>query len=128
MKVIIPLFVLLLSGVQTQAQKRLPIIDMHMHARTADHYGPPPLPICAPVGSMPRWDQRKPMWQDGSPPPCSKPLLSPATDAELLKQILAAMERHNVIGVLGGAPNLVSPWVKAAPRRFIPALDIRFDP
>lgn len=128
MKVIIPLFVLVLSGVQAQAQERLPIIDMHMHARTADHYGPPPLPICAPVERMPRWDQRKPMWQDDSPPACSKPLLSPATDAELLKETLAAMERHNVIGVLGGAPDVVSSWVKAAPGRFIPSLDIRFDP
>ena len=76
MKVIIPLFVLVLSGIQAQAQSRLPIIDMHMHARTVGHYGSPPLPICAPVERMPRWDQRKPIWQDDSPPPCSKPLLS----------------------------------------------------
>jgi len=82
MKVIILLFVLVLSGGQVQAQKRLPIIDLHMHARTADHYGPPPLPICAPVGRTPRWDQRKPMWQDDSPPDaanrCYRRLLTPS--------------------------------------------------
>lgn len=109
-------------------QPARPILDMHMHARTAAFYGPPPVPICAPVERMPRWDQRKPMWQDGSPPACSKPLMSPTTDADLLRQTLAIMERRNVIGVLGGSPELVGEWMKAAPRRFIPALDVRFDP
>lgn len=105
-----------------------PVLDMHMHARTASFYGPPPLPICAPVERMPRWDQRKPFWEDETaPPPCSKPLLSPRTDAELLSETLAMMEKYNVVGVLGGAPELVAAWVRAAPNRFIPALDVRFD-
>lgn len=104
-----------------------PILDMHMHARAAAFYGTPPIPICAPVERMPRWDQRKPMWEDGSPPPCSHPLMSPRTDRELLDQTLAMMERYNVIGVLGGSPELVSQWMKAAPGRFIPGLDVRFD-
>ncbi len=128
-RLVILLCLLAASSAGAQAQKkRLPILDMHMHARTASFYGPPPLPICAPVERMPRWDQRKPMWQDDSPPACSKPLLSPTTDAELLKETLAMMERHNVTGVLGGAPDLVASWVKAAPGRFIPSLDVRFDP
>lgn len=104
------------------------IIDMHMHARTATFYGPPPLAICAPVERMPRWDQRKPMWQDGSPAPCSTPLMSPTTDDELMRQTLDVMERHNVVGVLGGSPELVAEWMEAAPGRFIPGLDVRFDP
>lgn len=105
------------------------IIDMHMHARTASFYGPPPLPICAPVERMPRWDQRKPMWQDDSAPPaCSAPLMSPMTDDELLRETLAIMERHDIVGVLGGSPELVGEWMKAAPGRFIPGLDVRFDP
>jgi hypothetical protein len=109
-------------------QDRPPILDMHMHARTAAFYGKPPLPICAPVERMPRWDQRKPMWQDETAPaPCSTPLMSPVTDAELLAQTLAVMERHNVIGVLGGEPGLVAAWMKAAPGRFIPGLDVRFE-
>ena len=104
-----------------------PILDMHMHARTAAFYGKPPLPMCAPVERMPRWDQRKPMWQDGSPPPCSNPLWSPVSDEALLEQTLATMERHNVIGVLCGSPDLVGKWVTAAPDRFIAGLDLRFD-
>jgi len=106
-----------------------PILDMHMHARTAAFYGPPPLPLCAPVERMPRWDQRRPMWQDESaPPPCAQPLMSPMTDGDLLRQTLEIMERHNIVGVLGGSPELVGEWMKAAPGRFIPALDVRFDP
>ena len=105
-----------------------PILDMHMHARTAAFYGTPPLPICAPVERMPRWDQRKPLWEDETAPPgCSSPLLSPLTDAELFEQTVATMERHNVIGVLGGEPELVRAWVERAPGRFIPGLDVRFD-
>jgi hypothetical protein len=105
----------------------LPILDMHMHARTASHYGPPPQPMCAPVERMPRWDQRKPMWADDSPPPCRPAMLSPATDAALWQETMAMMERYNVIGVLGGSPELVTAWTAAAPGRFIPGLDIRFD-
>ena len=105
-----------------------PILDMHRHARTAAFYGEPPIPICAPVERMPRWDQRKPMWQDGSPAPCSNPLMSPMTDEDLRSQMLEVMTRRNVIGVLGGSPGLVREWTMAAPGRFIPALDVRFDP
>ena len=106
-----------------------PILDMHMHAREAAHYGPTGLPLCAPVERMPRWDQRLPLGEDASAPPlCRAPLVSPATDAEVLRQTLASMERHNVIGVLGGAPELVAAWRRAAPGRFIAGLDLRFDP
>lgn len=105
-----------------------PILDMHMHARTAAFYGKPPLPICAPVERMPRWDQRKPMWEDETaPPPCRQPLLSPLTDAELIAETVAMMEKHRVVGVLGGESGLVARWLAAAPGRFIPALDIRFE-
>lgn len=126
--------ILTLGPLQAQAQRSgqasvaAPIIDMHLHARTASFYGPPPLPICAPVERMPRWDQRRPMWEDESAPPaCSKPLMSPMTDDELLYQTVETMKRHNMVGVLGGSPELVGEWVKAAPGRFIPALDVRFD-
>ena len=117
-----------LSGQAAQKPVPPPILDMHMHARTAAFYGEPPAPICAPVDRMPRWDQRQPMWQDGSPPACANPIFSPMTDADLRKQTLEIMERHNIVGVLGGSPELVDEWMKAAPGRFIPALDVRFDP
>jgi hypothetical protein len=110
------------------AQPRGPILDMHMHAREAAHYGATGLPLCAPVDRMPRWDQRKPLQEDDTGPPlCATPLVSPATDSALLRQTLAAMARHDVVGVLGGRPALVAEWMRAAPGRFIPALDLRFD-
>ena len=111
-----------------QVTARGPVLDMHMHARTAAFYGPPPLPMCAPVERMPRWDQRRPMWQDDSTPPaCRTPMMSPTTDADLLAQTVSMMEKHNVIGVIGGESTLVSRWLRAAPGRFIPALDVRFE-
>lgn len=92
---------------QVTPSGRGPILDTHMHARAAGFYGEPPIPICAPVERMPRWDQRKSMWQDDSPAPCKTPLLSPMTDADLLAQTVAMMRKHNVIGVLGGESRLV---------------------
>jgi predicted TIM-barrel fold metal-dependent hydrolase len=111
-----------------QTQPPGPILDMHMHARTAAFYGKPPLPICAPVERMPRWDQRKPMWRDDdAPAPCRAPLLSPLTDAALLSETLSIMRKYNVIGVLAGESSLVQEWMAAASGRFIPALDVRFE-
>ncbi len=110
-------------------QPRLPIIDMHMHARTAGHYGPPPQPMCAEVWSMGAWDQTKTFGDSlGSGPPTCKLLMSPATDEGVLKDTLAVMKRFRMVGVLGGYdPELVGKWVAAAPDRFIPGLDFRLD-
>lgn len=122
------LAVLTLFAMTAQGQGRPPILDMHMHARTAAHYGPPPLPMCAPVERMPRWDQRKPFGEDpDTPAPCKTPLWSAKTDAELLQSTVAVMKRHNIIGMLGGQPGLVRDWMAAAPGRFIPGLDFRLD-
>jgi uncharacterized protein len=112
----------------TGAQRPPPVLDMHMHARTAAYYGATGLPMCTPVERMPRWDQRKPFGEDETAPPaCTRPIFSPKTDAELLRQTLASMTRHNVIGMLGGQPALVRTWMAAAPGRFIPGLDFRLD-
>lgn len=110
-------------------QPRLPIIDMHMHARTAGHYGPPPQPMCAEVWSMGAWDQTKTFGDSlGSGPPTCKLLMSPATDESVLEDTLAVMKRFRMVGVLGGYdPELVGKWVAAAPDRFIPGLDFRLD-
>ena len=117
------------SAIDAPAQKtRPPILDMHMHARRADHYGPPPMPICAPVYRMPVWDQSKSFLEtlekfEG----CKKPVWSPKTDGEVLRQTVAVMEKHNIVGVLGGKPETVAKWMNAAPGRFIPGLDFRLD-
>ena len=128
MKIVTILFVIVLLGVQTQAQKRLPILDMHMHARTANHYGPPPLSMCAPVDKMPLWNQTE-SWEEaiGKSEPCKNAVWSPKTDEEVMRQTIAVMKKHNIIGMLGGKPELVKKWMDAAPGRFIPGLDFRLD-
>ena len=103
----------------------LPVIDMHLHAMGAADQGPPPLAMCAPFPEFPVWDQRGPYLDTFldrlKRPRCADPIWSPATDAALLAETLAAMERRNVYGVAAGSAKHVAAWVKAAPHRFIPA-------
>jgi uncharacterized protein len=106
---------------------RPPILDMHLHARTAAHYGPPPVYICAPAERMPVWDPATPLGDALDALDCANRLASPESDEALFTGILDAMERWNVYGVLGGSPELVGQWMDAAPGRFIPALDFRLD-
>lgn len=54
------IFLMLLSTLQASAQDRLPIIDMHLHALTADAQGPPPIAMCTPIDPMPAWDLSRP--------------------------------------------------------------------
>ncbi|HZI59190.1 MAG TPA: amidohydrolase family protein [Pyrinomonadaceae bacterium] len=113
---------------QQSRPRKLPIIDMHMHARTAAHYGPPPQPMCAPVDRMPLWDPKEP-WLDAlsKSEVCKNPVWSPKTDEEVMRQTIAVMERYNIFGMLGGKPELVAKWMASAPGRFIPGLDFRLD-
>jgi uncharacterized protein len=113
------------------SERPLPIIDMHMHARVADHYGPPPLLMCVAGEDMPVWDPAQPIEGIFPTQPdaraCKEAIWSAETDHEVMAQTIAVMERHNIYGVLGGHPELVATWVVAAPGRFIPALDFRLD-
>ncbi len=75
-----------------QADTRLPIIDMHLHARKADYMGPNPPSMCAPFEMMPRWDNSLPGEESftfGTMPPCKVPIL-PA--------------RRSRLGAAGGHP------------------------
>ncbi|HEU0224951.1 MAG TPA: amidohydrolase family protein [Steroidobacteraceae bacterium] len=99
-----------------------PILDMHLHASSADANGPPPLAICAPFPEYPLadgrpWGERFLAWQ--KQPPCADPVWSPETDEALMRQTIAVMERRNVYGVLSGTPARVQQWRGAAPGRFI---------
>ena len=130
-QLIVSLCLVGIAGTSITAQKRMPILDMHMHARTAGHYGPPPQPMCTEVTKMPFWDQTKTFSEflasQPGPPPC-RLLWSPKTDDELFRQTIAVMKRRNIIGMLGGYdPALVAKWVAAAPEHFIPGLDFRLD-
>ena len=130
MKLLALLCALALSASHSSGQERpLPIIDMHMHARTARHYGLNPGPLCAPVEKMPVWDPATPFGEalGKSAPPCKQPVQPATTDAEVIAQTIAVMKRRNMIGILGGTPELVASWRAAAPGLFIPGLDFRLD-
>lgn len=125
MKTIVQAMLLLLLATSAQAQERLPVIDMHLHAQTADTHGPPPLAMCTPMAPLPAWDPAEPyfdvflaMWKQ---PACEDPIWSPMTDEEVLARMIEVMERSNVYGVLSGPADRVSDWMEAAPGRFLPA-------
>lgn len=110
------------------ADEPLPVIDVHLHALPADAQGPPPLGMCTPM-PFPERDPAEDYVQafigTMKNPPCEDPVWSPPSDEELLARTVEVMERHNVIGVLSGAPELVATWREAAPGRFIPGLDFQ---
>ena len=120
---------MLMFAVPALAQQPLPVIDMHLHASTADANGPPPLALCVPVAEHVVHDPRR-SWGDSfmewqKKPPCPDPVWSPETDEALMKETIAVLERRNVIGVLSGTPERVQQWTKAAPGRFIPGLQFQ---
>jgi predicted TIM-barrel fold metal-dependent hydrolase len=103
-----------------------PIIDMHLHAYAADENGPPPLGLCIPrIPSVPPLDPGKEEFRTIAPtPPCAHPIWSPKTDADVMEQTIAVLERRNIIGVLSGTPDRVRRWKAAAPRRIIAGVEL----
>ena len=111
----------------TAAQQREPIIDVHMHAATADSQGPPPLGMCTPSETFPAWDPASGPYgavfmSRFKQPQCTDPVWSPTTNDELMRQTIEVMERRDIIGVLSGSRERVDAWMQAAPKRFIPRL------
>jgi predicted TIM-barrel fold metal-dependent hydrolase len=88
-----------------RAQKRPPIIDMHLHADLPPHEVHPGAPsLCRPE-------------------PCQGTGQATANHAETLEKTLQAMDRYNVVKAFlsGVDPAIVQKWVAAAPDRFIAA-------
>ena len=123
------LSLLLLIPIAACVPKRLPILDMHLHAMAADSQGPPPLGLCVPFEEFPPWEQRTPYSDQFlsllKSPPCPRPIWSSLGDAALRKETLAVMERRNIIGVVSGSAERVAEWQKEAPQRLLPALEFQ---
>ena len=119
---------LILVPARTGSQTREPIIDVHLHASTANNQGPPPLAMCTPIEPMLGWTQLRPFPEEFlevfKKPRCADPVWSPMTDAELMQQTIDAVRRLNVYGVVSGIPSRLDTWVAAEPNRFIPALSL----
>ncbi len=110
-------------------KKKLPVIDMHLHALKADDQGPPPVSFCLPVTELPAIDPGKeygPQFFDWlNRKDCSKKIMSPVTDTGLMNRTVEIMKRNNVFGVISGSQT--ERWVQHAPDRFIPGLRFRLD-
>ncbi len=105
-----------------------PIIDVHLHALSADGQGPPPIALCMPFAEWPVWDQREPypmtFMQVLKKPACASPVWSPPTDSALLAQTLAVVERRNIFALLSGESKHMTTWLAAAPHRFTASLSV----
>ena len=83
-----------------QPSKRLPIIEMHLHALPANWFGPPVLPN----------------------PVTGKPSTA-ITDDEIRRQSLEALRKHNVVLAATSGPfEQVARWKEAMPDRILPGL------
>ena len=112
------------SDIRAQSNKRLPVIDMHLHAEHVADYGPTPA-VCSDNRGIAwnAWDPRKALIPSdvGS---CNAALWrAPKTDGELLQQTVAMLVRHNVRGVTIGTPEDLATWKGASPSRIIPAVN-----
>lgn len=119
-------FVTLVPGptlAQTSDRYEGPIIDVHLHAMPFDTLGPPPLGHCPHHPELPHASSGR-TWPRAfigrqKEPPCKDPVWSPESDSALMRETLAALERHDVIGVTSGPVDYVRRWHRASPDRII---------
>jgi predicted TIM-barrel fold metal-dependent hydrolase len=99
-----------------------PIIDMHLHAHSLADYGGGDH-VCTNDQPMefPGVDPRRPITIQAVMK-CDHPLPSPDSDAAVMRESLAALERHNIFAVTSGSLEEVEKWRAAAPQRVIPAI------
>ncbi len=103
-----------------QAQKRLPIIDVHLHLLKLN-------PAFA-NDMCPWFLKNMPGGDPNLPPPsfmntdCVAPLKAAKSDKEYQDAVLATAERLNMLLVASGDADLLHRWKKAAPARVMPSL------
>jgi len=109
---------------QDAPKQRSPVIDMHLHALPANAWPGGPSYICpgmdfAAFDPRGKWDPDH-WWES-----CPNPLYPAASDEELLQEILAVMDRYNVVlATTSGPLEHVRRYRQAAPKRILPALNI----
>ena len=108
---------------QPPASARGPIIDMHLHAHSLKMYGDKPPAVCTGDQDLIFLgvDPREPVTADRVKS-CRAPLAAPPDDAELLRQIVAMLERYDIRAVTTGPLDEVTRWRTASPSRVIPAV------
>src|SRR5688572_3239415 len=89
---------LLTIPLQAVPAEELPIIDMHLHARTAGYAGDDPPAMCTPFPIMPRSDPGRGVYEGMAfnvSPPCARPIPAATSDAQVMNESIAAMERRS---------------------------------
>ncbi|HVS87471.1 MAG TPA: amidohydrolase family protein [Candidatus Acidoferrum sp.] len=100
-----------------------PVIDMHLHALHAKGWPGGPSFICpgmdfAAYDPGTKWEPDH-WWES-----CPNPLYPAATDEQLLREILAVMDRYNVVlAATSGPLEHVRRYRQAAPKRMLPGLN-----
>ena len=108
---------------QDAPKQRPPIINMHLHALPAKGWPGGPSFICpgmdfAAFDPKGKWDPNQ-WWES-----CPNPLHPAATDEELLREVLAIMDRYNVVlAATSGSLEYVRRYRKATPHRILPGLN-----
>ncbi|GAB3758983.1 amidohydrolase family protein [Spirosoma pomorum] len=116
------------AGWAQLSHKRLPIIDMHLHAFPFTAQGPPPVTIGAPYRD---WSAQDPKQGGGvgymkqllkSATLCANCLTSAPSDDALRNQTISILKKYNIIGVASGPMAYVRRWQQQAPDRIIPGV------
>lgn len=113
---------LFIAPLQVDAQKRLPIIDMHLHAHSLDEYDGGGS-VCTNDQKImfPGVNPRQPITLD-LVQTCPSPVQAAANDEAVMMESLALLERYNIWAVTSGSLDRVSAWRAAASHRIIPAV------
>jgi uncharacterized protein len=108
------------------------VIDVHVHADPVADFGvtgsgPTPA-ICSDNVGITRlgWDPQTPFRFPASTCRGTR-WPAPRTDADLQRETLATLARHDVRAVVMGEPDVVDAWRAAAPERVIPAVSFFLD-
>lgn len=108
---------------QDAPKQRPPVIDMHLHAVPAVGWPGGPSFSCpgqdfAAYDPSTKWSPSH-MWET-----CPNPLYPVTSDEELLKQVLAIMDRYNIVlAATSGPLEYVRRYREAAPKRILPGIN-----
>ncbi len=124
---VIPLLLICLIGITQSKLKKLPVIDMHVHALRANDQGPAPLTIGVPFDQFgshdPKQDYDMTFMQAMKMGTWAKQITnSPLTDDSLRILTLKALRDNNVYAVTSGEIELVRKWKSEEPKRIINAV------
>ena len=107
---------------QQDSKKRLPIIDVHVHAMKVNPAFA--MDMCPWfLKDMPGADPRDPMPMFlGNQ--CAEPLKAAKSDKEFQDAVIATMNRLNITAITYGDADIIRKWQAAAPGRIIPGIGV----